>query len=163
MKSFVEIIWESKSQDDVISDADLEQMAEALTWDDIADLYDADELIEVDEAEEDINEALSAQARLRKRMTFARHKAKRVQLKGIKLRRASDFATLKRRAVNAARRSLTKKLIQGRDKRTLSPAEKDRVEAQVKRMKNIQNIIALRMIPKVRKLEQGRLYKKKRK
>jgi hypothetical protein len=95
-------------------------------------------------------------------MTFARHKAKRVQLRGIKLRRASDFATLKKRATNAARRSITKRLLRGRDKASLSPAEKDRIEQQVRRMKNIQNILAQRMIPKIKKIEQGRLYKKRK-
>ena len=162
MKSFVQSIWESKTEADTISEDELDQMVEGLTWDDIADLYDSDELIEVDEAEEDIQEALSAAARLRKRMTFARHKAKRVQLRGIKLRRASDFATLKKRATNAARRSITKRLLRGRDKASLSPAEKDRIEQQVRRMKNIQNILAQRMIPKIKKIEQGRLYKKRK-
>jgi len=162
MKSFVQSIWESKTEADAISEEDLDQMVEGLTWDDIADLYDSDELIEIDEAEEDIHEALSAAARLRKRMTFARHKAKRVQLRGIKLRRASDFATLKKRATNAARRSITKRLLRGRDKASLSPAEKDRIEQQVRRMKNIQNILAQRMIPKIKKIEQGRLYKKRK-
>ena len=162
MKSFIQSIWESKTEADAISEEDLDQMVEGLTWDDIADLYDSDELIEVDEAEEEIQEALSAAARLRKRMTFARHKAKRVQLRGIKLRRASDFATLKKRATNAARRSITKRLLRGRDKASLSPAEKDRIEQQVRRMKNIQNILAQRMIPKIKKIEQGRLYKKRK-
>jgi hypothetical protein len=162
MKSFVQSIWESKTEADAISEEDLDQMVEGLTWDDIADLYDSDELIEIDEAEEEIQEALSAAARLRKRMTFARHKAKRVQLRGIKLRRASDFATLKKRATNAARRSITKRLLRGRDKASLSPAEKDRIEQQVRRMKNIQNILAQRMIPKIKKIEQGRLYKKRK-
>jgi hypothetical protein len=85
-----------------------------------------------------------------------------VQLRGIKLRRASDFATLKKRATNAARRSITKRLLRGRDKASLSPAEKDRIEQQVRRMKNIQNILAQRMIPKIKKIEQGRLYKKRK-
>lgn len=162
MKSFVQTIWESKTADDEITDAELDQMAESLTWEDIQEFYDPEEFIEVDADQEEIEEALSASARLKKRMTFARHKAKRVQLRGIKLRRASDFATLKKRATNAARRSITKRLLRGRDKATLSPAEKDRIEQQVKRMKNIQNILAQRMIPKIKKIEQGRLYKKRK-
>lgn len=162
MKSFVEIILEQETAEDGLSDDDLNAMVEGLTWDDISDLYDADELIEVDADQEEIDEALSASARLKKRMVFARHKAKRVQLRGIKLRRASDFATLKKRATNAARRSITKRLLRGRDKASLSPAEKDRIEQQVRRMKNIQNILAQRMIPKIKKIEQGRLYKKRK-
>ena len=84
MKTFAALLEQNADLPD-ISDADIDAMVESLTWDDIADLYSPDELIEVDELEEAIAEAISAQSRLKKRMTFARHKAKRVQLKGIKL------------------------------------------------------------------------------
>jgi hypothetical protein len=161
MKTFAEILQE---QDLALEfeESDLDRMAQELTWDDIADLYDADELIEVSEDEHDLDEAISAQSRLRKKMAFARKKAKRQMLKGIKLRRASDFATLKKRATNAARRSITKRLLRGRDKSTLSAQEKDRIESQVRSMKTIQNVLAQRMIPTIKKLEQGRLYRKKK-
>lgn len=162
MKSFLEKILEEKSPETAFTEADLDQMAEELTWEDIADLYTEDEVVIVDNLQDEIDEALSAQARLKKRMTFARHKAKRVQLRGIKLRRASDFATLKKRATNAARRAITSRLLRGRNKASLSPAEKDRIEQQVRSMKNIQNILAQRMIPKIKKIEQSRLYKKRK-
>lgn len=160
MKSFTDLITEEQLPE--ISDSELDSMAENLTWDDIADLYESDELIEVDETE-DLEEGLSAQARMKKKMSMIRHKVKRGQIRGIKLRRASDFATLKKRATAAARRALARRFLRGRDKSTLSPAEKDRIEQQVKKMKNVQAILATRMIPTIRKLEQKRLYKGGRK
>jgi hypothetical protein len=52
------------------------------------------------------------------------------------------------------------KLLRGRDRSKLSPAEKDMIEARLKSMKGLQNVLAMRMVPKIRKLEQGRLYSK---
>lgn len=161
MKTFLNI-FEDKSDLPDFSEEDLNSMVEELTWADIEDLYEPDELVSVDLDQDNIAEAISAASRLRKKMSFARHRAKRVRLRGVKLRRASDFSTLKRRATGAARRQIMKRLLRGRDKSTLSPSEKDRIESQLKRMKNITSILAVKMVPKVRKLEQGRLYKKRK-
>jgi len=64
---------------------------------------------------------------------------------------------LKKRAVLAARRSLYRRFLRGRDKSTLSAAEKDRIEQQVGRMRFMQSAIALKMLPKMRSIEQKRL------
>jgi hypothetical protein len=166
MKKFLEIINEESDVEE-ISDSELDQMAASLTWEDIADLYEADELIDVDadedELDDQIAEGISAQSRLKKKMNMIRNKVRRGQMRTIKLRRSSDFATLKKRAGNAARRALQRRLLRGRDKSTLSPAEKDRIEDQVRRMKGIQALLATKMMPTIRKLEQKRLYKGSRK
>ena len=162
---------EKKSSDDEISEDEINQMVDEMTWEDIVDLYDDIELTyekdDEDESEEDEDEAelkedfldekLSVQARLKKRQAFARMRGKRNVARNIKLRRASSIEILKKRAVVAARRAVYKRFLRGRDKSTLSAAEKDRIEQQVARMKYMQTAIATKMLPKMRSIEQKRL------
>mgnify|MGYP003337844364 CR=1 FL=1 len=150
--SFANFIAEKKEQ---ISDDDINEMVDELTWDNIIEFYPEDDLIE--EGVEQLDEKLSAQARLKKRQTFARGKGKRTTAKSIKLRRASTPEVLQKRAQLAARRAIYQRMLRGRDKSTLSASEKDRIEQQVARMKNIQSSIATRMVPKMRSIEQKRL------
>ena len=156
MKTFAELLAEQTKALE-ITEADLDDLVENLTWADIADLYDDSDFVDDDE---ELDEAISAQSRLKKRMSMARHKAKRTTMRGIKLRRASDPKVLRKRATAAARRAMAAKLLIGRDRSKLSPAEKDMIEARLKSMKGLQNVLAMRMVPKIRKLEQGRLYSK---
>lgn len=139
---------------DEMSDEDIDGMVEELTWEDIIELYSDDELID---EEDELQESLSAQARIKKRQTFARFRGRRGIAKGIKLRRASDMATLQRRAKIAARRAIYQRFLKGRNKAQLSASEKDRIEQQVGRLKVIQTTLAQRMIPKIRSIEQKRL------
>ena len=124
------------------------------------DLYEEDEIVReevIEDKEEELDEAISAQSRLKRRQGFARFKGKRGTVKGIKLKRTSTPATLQKRAQVAARRALYKRILQGRDKATLSASEKDRVEKQIKSMGSIRASLAIRMIPKIRAIEQKRL------
>ena len=107
--------------------------------------------------EEFIDEKFTAQSRLKKRQAFARMKSKRNSARNIKLRRPSSMNILKKRAILAARRAVYNRFLRGRDKSTLSAAEKDRIEQQVSRMKYMQQAIATKMIPKMRSIEQKRL------
>ena len=84
-------------------------------------------------------------------------KSKRNAARNIKLRRPSSMNILKKRAILAARRAVYNRFLRGRDKSTLSAAEKDRIEQQVSRMKYMQQAIATKMIPKMRSIEQKRL------
>ena len=152
VSSFANFIAEKKEK---FSEDDINEMVDSLEWEDIVDLYPEEDLIE--EETEQLDEKISAQSRLRRRQGFARGKTKRNTAKGIKLRRASTPETLQKRAQLAARRSMYKRLLRGRDKSALSASEKDRVEQQVKSMKNIQASIATRMVPKMRSIEQKRL------
>ena len=136
-----------------LSEDEIERMVESLTWEDIIDLYPESELIEDDS----LDEALSAQARLKKRQAFARNRSRRNIAKGLKLRRSSSPEILKKRAVAAARRAMYKRLLRGRDKSTLSASEKSRIEQQVSKMKSIQQTIVNKMLPKIRSIEQSRL------
>jgi len=151
--SFANFITE-ENDELTFSDDEITEMVETLSWDDIIDLYPEEDLIEEDEI---LDEALTAQARLKKRQSFARVKSKRFTAKRIKLRRASTPAILQKRAQLAARRFIYQRFLRGRDKSTMSASEKDRIEKQVKSMKSIQSSIATRMVPKIRSIEQKRL------
>ena len=152
-----------REQEDIMTEQDLDAMANSLTWEDIVDYYDDDELIR----ESVISEALSAQQRLKKKQTFARYRGKRGIARGLKLKRTSDMSTLKRRANLAARRALYKRFLRGRNKASLSPAEKDRLEKQVTNLgkTGLQKSLAQKMLPMVRKIEQKRIasYRAKKK
>jgi len=150
--SFANFIAEKREQ---FSEDDINEMVDSLEWEDIVDLYSEEELIE--EETEQLDEKISAQSRLKRRQSFARGKGKRTTAKSMKLRRASTPETLQKRAQLAARRAIYQRFLRGRDKSALSASEKDRIEQQVKGMKNIQVSIATRMVPKMRSIEQKRL------
>ena len=147
---------EESDEENEISDNEIEKMVNDLSWEDIVDFYDDEEFMDSDE-EEELKEGLTQQGRIKKRQAFARFKGRRNVAKGMKLRRASDMATLQRRAKLAARRALYKRFLRGRNKAALSAAEKTRLEQQVANLKVIQNTIAQRMMPKIRSIEQKRL------
>jgi hypothetical protein len=167
--NMVDNVWAARKQESVVasfanfiaekneqfSEDDINEMVDSLEWEDIVDLYSEEELIE--EETEQLDEKISAQSRLKRRQGFARGKGKRNTAKGIKLRRASTPETLQKRAQLAARRAIYQRFLRGRDKSALSASEKDRIEQQVKGMKNIQSSIATRMVPKMRSIEQKRL------
>lgn len=158
-------------EEDELDDEDIEKMVNELQWEDLVDLYDDDELVGGEEDQEDneegeeeddkeeVNEALSAQARIKKRQVFARLKSRRNVARKLKLRRASDMNTLQKRAKLAARRMLYRRFLRGRDKSQLSASEKTRIEQQVARLKTLQGTLAQRFMPKIRTIEQKRLAK----
>lgn len=149
---FTDFLIETKDED--LSDDDLQSLVDSVQWEDMVDLYEDDDLV----YEEVLFEAgLSAQARMKKRQAFSRMKGRRNLARSIKLKRASTTAVLKKRAVIAARNALYRKLLRGRDKSTLSAAEKTRIEQQVKRLKNVQTSLVTRMLPKMRAIERKRL------
>ncbi|NBP03158.1 MAG: hypothetical protein EBU90_24240 [Proteobacteria bacterium] len=139
----------------VITDEEIDELVEALEWDDVIDFYDDDELF--------IDEAISATSRLRKASKFRSMKGKVVQARQMKLRRASDTKTINKRAKAAARRSVYNKLLKGRNKSTLSAAEKDRLESLVSRILSIQGNVTTKFIPKVKDIERKRLSGAKKK
>ena len=164
-KTFIKEEEKKNIEDDVISDEEIANIVDELTWEDIVDLYDEEELVYVDSDEEeeeepedgDLNEKISVQSRLKRRQAFARMRGKRNAARNMKLRRASSMDILKKRANLSARRAVYKRFLRGRDKSTLSAAEKDRIETQVGRMKYMQQAIATKMLPKMRGIEQKRL------
>lgn len=147
---------EVEKESDIINEEEVDKIADSLRWEDIVDLYTDEELVEEDE---EMNESLSLQARIKKKQTFARFRSRRGVAKKLKLQRASDMSTLQRRSKMAARRALYKRFLKGRDKSQLSASEKDRIEKQVASLKVIQSTLAQKMMPKIRSIEQKRLAK----
>lgn len=147
-----------KKEDDHLDDNDINDMVKSLQWDDIADTYQKEELY-TEEAQEVLDEKLSASARLKKQRDFRRTGAKRNVARGLRLQRVSSPERLKQRAIVAARRLLSKRFLRGRDKSELSPQEKDLLEQRLKRLQQlgVQNTLATRLMPKIRSIEQKRL------
>jgi hypothetical protein len=147
---------ESKKKSDIeLKDDDIDDIVKNVRWEDIVDTYDEEELIE----ETQIDEKLSPTTRLKKQRDFKRTGTKRNILLRMKLKRPSSPSQIQKRAVVAARRALSKRILQGRSTQDLSPQEKDLLEARLKRMRElgIQQIVAQRLVPKIRQIEQKRL------
>ena len=142
MISFIEFINEE------LSEEELEEIANHLTWEDIADLYSPDEFIV-----EELEEALSASSRLRKAQRFKSRKTAVGQARKMKLKRASSLETLKGRANAAAHRMLQKRILRSRNKKQLSAQQKDALEKQIRSMMASQGNLAQKLLPKIRKLQ----------
>ena len=158
---------------DVMSDI------EGLTWEDMVDQYEDDELVWVDdpildggEGEEEasageisklayhatqMQEAITPQGRLKKRFAAIRTRSRRTMARNLALKRVSSPDRLKKRAVRSARNMVYKRLLRGRDRSTMSAAEKTRVEAMVKRFAPMVARLTVRLMPQERKIEQKRL------
>ena len=148
-------------QDDV---KELDKEAENFTFDKALDmgLYDDDELVEDDfdgnpHNDVEITEALSVQGRLKRRFHARRNKAKLKVARRIALRRGSTPDRLKRRATRGARLMVYKRLLRGRDRGSLPPAEKARVEKMITRFQPLVNRISIKLLPQMRKNEIKRL------
>lgn len=143
-----------------LSDADLksiEQHIDKLEWEDIRHLYADQEHQEVEE-NYNIDEAnLDAAQRMKKKMEFLKTKAKREIARKIALKRMSSQGKLKKKAIVHAKHLIMQRILKGRDKSTLSSAEKSRIENIVNKAKGAVVRISNRLLPKLRELEQKRL------
>ena len=137
-----------------ITEEELDSIVEELQWEDISDLWEDSEFVE------DLEEGLSATARMKKAQKFKSRKTAVGQARRLKLRRAASTDVINTRSKTAARRAIIKKLLKGRDKHQLSAAEKDRIEKQASNILSGQKGLVARMVPKVRSLERSRLSSK---
>ena len=144
----------------------LDKEAENFTFDQAVDfgLYDDDELEWEDfdntpgfDNEIDITEALSVQGRLKRRFNARRNKQKLKVARRIALRRGSTPDRLKKRATRGARLMVYKRLLRGRDRAGLPPAEKARLERMIQRFQPLVSRIAVKLLPQMRKNEIKRL------
>jgi len=146
--------------DEEAFEKELEADVLALSWDDLVDLYDEDE-IEYDESPdeegEDLEEGITPAGRLKKKFNAMRSKSRRMMARNIAIKRVSTPEKLKSRSIRAARRMVYKRLLRNRDMSTVSSAEKTRLEAQIKRMAPMVARLSVRVMPAVRKLEQSRI------
>jgi len=157
--------------DDVpdMSDDELDKIADKIEDEDhILDVYDDEELAIVDDEtgeevededsvnEEALNEVLSRMERMRARIRFMRTAPKRARRLKIVLKRRSDIKTLNKRARRLAIKIIKEKLAK-RPVSQLSVAEKERVEKMVAQRAGLINRLAMRLVPRVRRIEADRL------
>ena len=150
-------------QDDI---TELDKEAENFSFKDAVNLglYDDDELTYDDydntpgfDNETEITEALSVQGRLKRRFNARRNKQKLKVARRIALRRGSTPDRLKKRATRGARLMVYKRLLRGRDRAGLPPAEKARLERMITRFQPLVSRISVKLLPQMRQNEIKRL------
>lgn len=149
------------------SDDELDRMAnEVDDIDDVLDAYDDEELKIIDDEtgeevnesvnEEALNEVLSRMERMRAKMRFLRTASKRERRLKIVLQRRSDAKTLNKRARRLAL-NMIKQRIMKKPVAQMSVAEKERVEKILEKRKALIDRLAMRLTPRMRRIESDRL------
>jgi hypothetical protein len=136
-----------------------------MTDDDYLEAYDDEELSIIDDEtgehiidvkEEVIMEVLSRSERIKAKMRFAKTQAKRERRQKIALNMRSSNKVINNRArrlaVNLMKQRLARKPLS-----KLSVAEKERIERVIEKRKTVLNRIAMKLVPRVRKVENDRL------
>ena len=136
---------------------DIEQHIDKIEWEDVRHLYADQEHAEMEESF-NLDEAnLTAAQRMKKKMEFLKSRAKREIARKIALKRMSSQPRLKKKAIVHARKMILQRLLRGRNKSSLSAAEKSRIENIIDRAKGAVVRISNRLMPRLRELEQQRL------
>lgn len=152
-------------EDEGLSDEEIDKMIGALGDDDYLEAYDDEELAIIDDEtgehikdlkEEALMEVLSRAERIKAKIRFARSETKRERRTRIALKTRSTPKTINSRARRLAI-SLMKQRIAKKPLNKLSVAEKERVERVIAKRKLVVNRIAMKMVPRVRKIENDRL------
>ena len=138
---------------------ELEYEADNLSYEDALSLGMFDD--EIDDTEVNITEVLSVQGRLKRRFAARKNRQKLKVARGIALRRGSSPDRLKKRATRGARGMVYKRLLKGRDKSALPPAEKGRLEKLIGMYAPLVSRLAVRMLPAMRKMEINRMKSRK--
>ena len=149
-----------------VSDDEIEKMINGMTADDYMEAYEDDEFhledeetgekIEELQKEELVTEVLSRAERIRAKARFRRTEAKRERRIKIALKTRSSNKTVNNRARRLAI-NLMKKRLSRKDPSKMSTAEKERVERIIEKRKNIISRVAMKLVPRIRKIEQSRL------
>jgi phosphopantetheine adenylyltransferase len=157
---------------DETSDTEIDKLIADLTDDDIMDeVYDDDEVVEIDDEtgeeieqdeddikiDEHLHEVLSRMQRIKAKQRLRRTAVKRQRSTKIALKKFSSSKTINKRARRAAVKALKNRLLRGRNPNKLSVGEKERVERIIASKKTLVNRIALKMVPRVRKIEKARM------
>ena len=155
--------------DTELSDDDMDAMINNTQDHEFLDAYEDGELhivdldtgepVEDDEKdikEEALMEVLSRFERMRAKMRFAKTKSKRERRMAIALKSRSSTQTLNKRARHMAV-MLMKKRIARKPLSQLSIGEKERLEKIIQKRKAVIGRIAMKLTPRMRKIEQNRL------
>lgn len=157
---------ETDEDEDDMEEDDIDDMINNVKDDDVFEVYEDDEFHFEDEdtgekleelqKEEVINEVLSRLERIRAKARFKRSEAKRERKIKIALKMRSSTKTLNNRARRLAI-NLMKKRIMKKDPSKMSVAEKERVERIIQRRKASVGRIAMKLVPRLRQIENKRL------
>lgn len=137
--------YEDMEEYGFFDDEEDDEFDSTIEWDD----FDMEEI--------DIMEVLSVQGRLKRKFAARKNKQRLKVARNIALRRGSSPDRLKKRAVRGARNMVYKRLLKGRDKGSMPPAEKARFEKLIVMYKPLVQRFAQRMLPKMRKMEITRM------
>lgn len=153
--------YEPEEFDDKI----LDKIADNVSEDDVIEhCYDDDEFVVVDdetgeeikEEVELVSEVLSRIERIRAKTRFARTASKRERKVKIALKRYSSAPVINNRARKLAIQLMKKRLAR-KPLNKLSVGEKERIEKFIQKRKNTINRLAMRLVPRIRKIEKARL------
>jgi hypothetical protein len=130
------------------------------------ELYDEDELIDDIDSDDphdevQITEVLSVQGRLKRRFAARKNRQKLKVARNIALRRGSTPDRLKKRATRGARGLVYKRLLRGRSKTNMPPAEKARLEKMLQLYTPLVQRLSVRLLPNMRKMEIQRMKNRK--
>lgn len=158
-------LGEEKEEDEDLSDEDMDDMINSMSDDDYLEAYDDEELAIIDDEtgehisdikEEVILEVLSRAERIKAKIRFARSQAKRERRTRIALKTHSNSKVINNRARRLAIATMKKRLAK-KPLDKLTVGEKERIEAIIQRRKQTINRLAMRLSPRVRKVENERL------
>jgi len=165
--------YDHNMEGEEISDEELDKMAQEIDdIDDVIDMYDEDELAIVDDdtgeeipdteeekqfSEQALTEVLSRMERMRAKMRIKRSSAKRERATKIALRTYSGSEKINKRARRLAIKLMKTRLLRGRDPTKVSVGEKERIERTIEKRKAVIGRLAMRLAPRVRKIEKARM------
>jgi hypothetical protein len=148
-----------------LTDLQIDEIVDNITEDDYLEVYedhefniedeDTGEILE-DIQEETIMEVLSRAERMRAKTRFKRTEAKRERKTKIALKMRSSNTVINNRARRLAI-NLMKQRIAKKPASQMSVAEKERVERIVAKRKTALNRIAMKLVPRIKKIETNRL------
>lgn len=158
-----------KQAAEAITDTHIQDMADSVkSLEDILDAYKDEELCVVDsdgkivkgslkEEDAQLNEVLTRIDRINAAIRMDREEGKLVAKRKLALHKVSSGTTLTSRARTMAVALLKKKLTK-KDPTQLSVEEKERVERILQTRKELVSRLAMKLVPKIRKIEQARLH-----
>lgn len=152
-----------------LSDDELDALVDKVDFEDLIDVVDDEDLTivddetgeEVEDDEDEIDESalmevLTRAERMKARIRFLRTKPLRQRRTAIALKRRSDSKTLTKRSRRLAIKMLKQRLVK-KPISQMTVSEKERVEKMIQSRKALIDRLAMRLMPKVRKIESDRL------
>lgn len=147
-------------------DNELDGLVDNVSDDDVLDLYHPDEFALVDDdgnhlenlgdGEEQVDEVLSRQGRIKAKMRFRMSQSKRLRKAKLALHRRSTTQNLQKKAMRLATRTLKMRMAK-KDLAKLSISEKERLERAMQKKHKVVERLAKRMVSRIRKTENQRL------